>query len=237
MKRDITEIPLNDKESLVITADNSGGIGLKAHDIVQTSYEVVSYYGFRVAVMECMAAGGTPLAVVLHNFSGDDAWQLLVKGIERGLEELGLADIPITGSTESNFSLVQSAIGIIVMGKKDQLAHETILSVDNMKLAVIGSPLVGNEVLEREHEVLPLSLFQELCQLQDVVLLPVGSKGILHELRVLLYDKVPIHQVDCDVDLDKSSGPATCCLVAYDSSLEQHLQDKCGQLFHRILVK
>ena len=237
MKRDITEIPLNDKKSLVIAADNSGGIGLKAHDIVQTPYEVVSYYGFRVAVMECMAAGGTPLAVVLHNFSGDDVWPSLMKGIERGLEELGLADIPITGSTESNFSLVQSAIGIIVMGKKDRLAHDTILSVDNMKLAVIGSPLVGNEVLEREHEVLSLSLFQELCQLQDVVLLPVGSKGILHELRVLLNYEFPIHQINCDVDLDKSSGPATCCLVAYDSSLDQLLQDKCGQLFHQILVK
>ena len=90
MKRDVALVPLNENESLVIAADNSGGIGLKEHDEVKTPYEVVSYYGFRVAVMECMAAGGKPVSIVIQNFCDNHAWDLLLAGVERGLEEIVL---------------------------------------------------------------------------------------------------------------------------------------------------
>lgn len=56
--RNAVVIPLNDEESLVITSDNSGGIGTKEQDLVKVPYEVTGYYLFRVAVMECIAAGG-----------------------------------------------------------------------------------------------------------------------------------------------------------------------------------
>ena len=75
MKRDVTEITLNENEVLVLASDNSGGIGLKDMDMVKTPYDVVAYYGFRVAVMECMASGGAPISVVMHNFCGDDPWK------------------------------------------------------------------------------------------------------------------------------------------------------------------
>ena len=68
--------------------------------------------------MECIAAGGKPFSVVLHNFCGNDSWGELVKGIEKGLKELNLQDVSITGSTESNFHLQQSAIGLVVLGEK-----------------------------------------------------------------------------------------------------------------------
>ena len=160
MKRDITVIALNDSETLVLASDNSGGIGLKDMDMVKTPYDVVAYYGFRVAVMECIASGGAPISVVLHNFCGDEPWKDLVCGIEKGLQELGLTNVPITGSTESNFSLLQSALGMIVIGKRDRVIPEETILLDQMKFAVIGSPLVGEEVLNKEGEVLPLSLFQ-----------------------------------------------------------------------------
>ena len=186
MKRDVTLIALNDSETLVLASDNSGGIGLKDMDMVKTPYDVVAYYGFRVAVMECIASGGAPISVVLHNFCGDEPWKDLVCGIEKGLQELGLTNVPITGSTESNFSLLQSALGMIVIGKRGRVIPEETILLDQMRFAVIGSPLVGNEVLNKEGEVLPLSLFHWLCQLDHVVILPVGSKGILHELKVML---------------------------------------------------
>ena len=44
-------------ETLVLASDNSGGIGLKDMDMVKTPYDVVAYYGFRVAVMEWIALG------------------------------------------------------------------------------------------------------------------------------------------------------------------------------------
>src|SRR3954453_9455647 len=171
MKRDVSVIPMNEHESLVIASDNSGAIGLKEKDVVQTPYEVVAYYGFRVAVMECMAAGGVPLSVVVHNFCGDDSWEALLSGVDRGLAEMGMMTVPITGSTESNFTMLQSTLGMVVFGKRDCNFQEDPVSASTNKFAVIGSPLVGEEVLDKEREVLPLSLFQEICQLDDTVIL------------------------------------------------------------------
>lgn len=235
MKRDVSIASLNDKDDLVIAADNSGGIGLKEHDVVKTSYEVVSYYGFRVAVMECMAAGGKPFSIVLHNFCDDYAWDLLLAGIEKGLEEIGLkGTVSVTGSTESNFTMLQSALGMIVLGKRESTYVDGV-SFENRKVAVIGSPLVGNEVIEQEKDVIPLSLFQELCELEDMVIVPVGSKGILYELKNMFDDpSIEADSLICDVDVSKTAGPATCVLIAFKSELEPFLQEKCEHLYHSV---
>ena len=154
-------IPFHEDGALIIASDNSGAIGLKpGNDLVHVPYETVAYYSFRVAVMECIAAGGDPFSVVLHNFCGNEPWAMLTRGIQKGLVELHLQDVPITGSTESNFSLLQSALGMIVIGKRDRVIPEETILLDQMEFAVIGSPLVGEEVLNKEGEVLPLSLFQ-----------------------------------------------------------------------------
>jgi hypothetical protein len=235
MKRDVSIISLNEKEALVIAADNSGGIGLKEQDHVKTAYEVVSYYGFRVAVMECMAAGGKPISIVIHNFCDDHAWDLLLAGIEKGLEELGLKGaVSVTGSTESNFTMLQSALGIIVLGKRESTYVDEV-SFENRKVAVIGSPLVGDEVLEQKNDVIPLSLFQELCELEDVVIVPVGSKGILYELKNMLDEPSIVgDSLMCDVDVSKTAGPATCVLIAFKPELEPVIQEKCGYLYHSV---
>jgi hypothetical protein len=235
MKRDVSTISLSENESLVIAADNSGGIGLKEHDLVKTSYDVVSYYGFRVAVMECMAAGGKPFSIVLHNFCDDHAWDMLLAGIEKGLEEIGLnGAVSVTGSTESNFTMLQSALGLIVIGKREN-SNDHKVPFENRKVAVIGSPLVGNEVLEQEKDVIPLSLFHELCQLEDAVIIPVGSKGILYELKNMLDDPSIVEDsLICDVDVNKTAGPATCVLISFNQDLEPLLQAKCGHLYHSV---
>ena len=102
-------------------------------------------------------------------------------------------------------------------------------------MAVIGSPLVGDEVLEQEKDVIPLSLFQELCELEDVVIVPVGSKGILYELKNMLDEPSIVgDSLICDVDVSKTAGPATCVLIAFKSELEPFLQEKCGHLYHSV---
>ncbi|MCQ6276947.1 ATP-binding protein [Bacillus sp. V3B] len=233
MKRDVLVIPMNEWESLVISSDNSGAIGLKEKDVVKTLYEVVAYYGFRVAVMECMAAGGVPLSVVIHNFCEDDSWEAIVNGVGRGLAEMGMVTVPITGSTESNFMMLQSALGMVVIGKRDRDFQEEPIAAMEMKLAVIGSPLVGKEVLDKEREVLPLSLFQEICQLDDVVVLPVGSKGVLHELKVMLGDhKLVEDDWNCEVDLRKSTGPSTCILIAFPPNAEPIIKQLTSDFYH-----
>jgi hypothetical protein len=236
--RDIITIPLNNEESLIIASDNSGGIGMKEHDLVQVSYETVAYYAFRVAVMECIAAGGDPVSVVLQNFCGDSSWSKLVNGIQKGLDELNLGNIPITGSTESNFNLEQSAVGLVVIGKKPLVKKTEKIFSKDLKFAVIGMPLVGNEVLDLAHEVVPLPTFLEVSKLEDTMIWPVGSKGILPEFNQMFPTKEFSKEMLCtELDILKSSGPATCFILAFEQWQEENLKRLTSSYFHSIDVK
>src|SRR5699024_11718619 len=108
MSEDTLIIPFNNQEELVIASDNIGAIWMKPLDEVTTPYYVVSYFGFRVAYMDCVAAGGKSFAISLMNFNGDGVWEELLHGIDKGVKELQINDLPITGSTETNFPLQQS---------------------------------------------------------------------------------------------------------------------------------
>lgn len=224
--RDAIVIPINEKESLVISADNSGGIGMKEQDVVKVAYETVGYFSFRVAVMECVAAKARPLAVVIQNFCGDKEWEELVKGVQKGLVELGLEGVQITGSTESNFPLVQSAVGLNVVGLKSLEEKK----VDFTELAVIGLPLVGNEVIECAEEIAPLSLFYQVSLLEDVLVWPVGSKGVQEEINRVM----PGETFSCNIDLHKSGGPATSFLVGFRPEKENELKQLAGRYFHSL---
>ncbi|WP_347548483.1 ATP-binding protein [Pseudalkalibacillus hwajinpoensis] len=233
--RDGKIIPLGE-EYLVITSDNSGGIGRKEKDVVPVPYETVSYFAFRVAVMECMALGATPISVVMHNFCGDSEWKALVSGVERGIQELGLSEISITGSSETNMPLLQSALGVVVIGKmKTNELPEISLSA-GLEFAVIGKPLVGEEVVMKPTAIAPLELFRWICEQEGVrAVLPVGSKGILYELNQLVTNEtVDESMVQVDLDIYKSGGPSTCFIMAYQSTVEEKLSLKIGPHFHPI---
>jgi hypothetical protein len=236
--RNIITIPLTSAESLIIASDNSGGIGMKAEDHVHVSYETVAYYSFRVAAMECIAAGGVPVSVVLHNFCGDQTWSELIKGIQKGLAELNLKDVPITGSTESNFQLRQSAIGLVVLGKKSLSKKSERIFSSDFKFAVIGCPLVGNEVIDQADQVVPLSIFREVSKHEELMIWPVGSKGILYELNQMFPNKsFTKEMLHTNLDVIKSSGPATCFIIALKEDKEEELKKITADYYHSITVQ
>ena len=236
--RDIVTVPFNGEDSLIIACDNSGAIGMKEHDLVHVPYETVAYYAFRVAVMECIAAGGVPISVLLHNFCGNKPWDELVGGIEKGLGELKLSDVRITGSTESNFSLLQSALGLVVIGKKSNAQPNTIAFSKQLRWAVVGLPLVGNEVIEQKDEVAPLSIFQEVSMMQGVLVWPVGSKGILYELNQMFPNEGRSQDmVVTTVDILKSAGPSTCFIAVVQPDQEEKLIKITGSLYHSLQIK
>jgi hypothetical protein len=233
--RDIITIPLNREESLIIASDNSGGIGMKAQDHVNASYETVAYYSFRVTAIECIAAGGQPFSVVLHNFCGDDSWSELVNGIQKGLIELNLMHVSITGSTESNFQLNQSAIGLMVIGKKPVNKKTEKIFTNDLKFGVIGIPLVGNEVIDQIHQIVPLSIVKEVSLLDDVIVWPVGSKGILSEFNQMFPNKnFTKEMLDTELDVLKSAGPSTCIIIAFDRVQEENVKEIASEYFHSI---
>ncbi|WP_226654725.1 ATP-binding protein [Pseudalkalibacillus hwajinpoensis] len=236
--RDGTVIGLGD-ETLIITSDNSGAIGLKEQDHVAVPYDVVSYYAFRVAAMENIALGGHPVSVVMHNFCGGSEWEALVSGVECGKRELGFnQEIKITGSSETNMPLLQSALGVVVLGRQNRTLPEVRLD-DATKFAVIGKPLVGEEVVNEEVAIAPLELFRWMSEQMGVQsVLPVGSKGILYELNELV-DGVEVEEckVRAELDLYKSSGPSTCFIVAYDRVVEEQLLERAGPHFNRVEIE
>lgn len=235
--RDILIIPLSEDENLVIASDNSGSIGMKNDDAVQVPYKLVAYYLFRVAVMECISAAAKPFAVVIQNFCGDNTWQQLLEGTEQGISELGKLDIQITGSTETNFVMNQSAVGLTVLGKRRANVHSDKLKYNSeTSIAVIGSPLVGQELLEKEKQVVPLSVFMEVCGIEDVITIPVGSRGILHELNTLFEDPpFTEYNVDTTVELTKSSGPSTCFVAVFPRERLHDLKSISGRYYHEII--
>lgn len=231
--RDAVCVPLNDEEQLVITSDNSGAIGMKEHDVVKVPYQTVGYYSFRVAVMECMASGATPISVVIQNFCGNEAWEALVSGVKKGLSELQMENIAITGSTESNFSLSQSAMGLNVIGKRSYFEPKDI---QESYVALIGLPLVGDEVISLADKVAPLHVFKEVCGLQDVTIWPVGSKGVLHELERMYPDLDKERLISSShIDLKKSGGPSTSFLVAYPNELKTRIIEITKKHYTRLL--
>ncbi|WP_010530011.1 hypothetical protein [Lentibacillus jeotgali] len=227
----VVVLPLTAGQELVIASDNNGAIGEKTRDAVRTSNSVVGYFACRVAVMECLAAGGEVRAVVMQNFTDNEAWQDYKQGVEQVMEKLKLDQIPITGSTESNFPGLQSGLGLTVVGTRTLAKTSGFLGDEGF--AVIGTPLVGNEVLEQPDKVAPLWLFQRLCRMDSVnALLPVGSKGVAAAWRTWTGRS---NKLDCTVDLEKSAGPATCFLIAYDNGDEAKIKEVVGSFFYRLL--
>lgn len=221
-------IPWDEEQDIVIASDNSGSIGEKKLDDIYVPYDTVSYFAFRVAYMDCIANGGVPYTIVLQNFNDKSAWENLLKGIEKGVKETGINPLPITGSTETNFILQQSATCLTMIGKK--VRTEVTQNMAPLKTAVIGKPLVGKEVLTKKTSVAPLSLFQwfSLCK-EVIALIPVGSIGIAATFdRAGLEIPVSIKE---HLSVYTSSGPSTCFIIVYQHSFHDVIKEKAKHLF------
>lgn len=226
-------IPLTPDQELVTTADNSGAIGEKPQDEVRTSNSVVGYAALRVAMMECLAVGAEPRTIVMQNFTSDDAWQDYKNGAEAVLKALELNNLPITGSTESNFASLQSGLGVTVIGTRIIGEKQGLEWTGEESFAVIGAPLVGNDVLEKQDEIIPLTLFQQLCQMEEVkAVRTVGSKGVVAAWRSWTKRE---NELSADIDLEKSGGPATCVLIAFDDSNLEVIREVTGSFFYYLV--
>lgn len=230
--RDVLFLPLYDNTELVMAADGSAAIGEKEMDAVHVPYDVVAYFAARVALMEVLSVGAKPHAVVLQNFVNDEAWETLCSGIRRTCDELRI-DVSIVGSSESNFSTLQSAVGITVVGTVQTEQKRVGITPPDAKFAVIGEPLVGDEVLKRKERMLSLSLFRKLLNQTGIYeLVPIGSKGIAYELQQLLHDNgLSASSCSCVLPLSASSGPATSLLISYHSHIEAEIKKMAKDLF------
>jgi thiamine monophosphate kinase len=228
--RDLVIIYENET-AFVVSCDSLGAIGNKEHDVLKVDEEIVGRTTLKVALSELLSVGAVPL-VISDTLSVEmyPTGEKILKGIKRELEENGL-NVILTGSTEENFPTSMTGIGITAVGraKKEDLKIRKVKK--GMHIALIGYPRVGNEVLGAK-DIMTLKDYIKISKAKEVVeAVPVGSKGIAYEVGVLeeIYGFRIKKDSEIKVDLFKSAGPSTCCLVVCeekDLDLVKNITDK-----------
>ena len=176
----------------IITTDNSGGIGEKPGDLVSVPDNITAKFAARVTLIEQWAANSTPVTVLIHNFSGSTSWGKYVQGVEDLFQEAGLEPPAITGSSETNMNLSQSAVAVTMIGWKNPAPLH-----DDVQWFTYGTPLVGDEVIEHPKKIASLRKIREAMDSGIIEKLwPVGSHGILAEARAMMQsDELSVESV------------------------------------------
>ncbi len=209
----------------IITTDNSGAIGQKEHDVVKVPDDITSYFSARVTLLEQWAANSQPEAIILHNFSGEDAWERYVIGIRRLFDEIGIPLPKITGSTESNLETLQSGLAVTMIGEPTKNDFQK----ESLNWFTYGKPLVGEQLIAEPEKIANMKSIYVAMQ-QNIVerIWPVGSKGITKELQVLFGHTA----FNCKWDIYKSAGPSTVVLLG----IHKEKTPQAKQLFGEQLI-
>ncbi|PAT02236.1 hypothetical protein CI105_02520 [Candidatus Izimaplasma bacterium ZiA1] len=197
--------------NLIITIDNAGSIGQKENDTINTNYETLAYFTLRTALIENLVQYTKVIVITFANFCGDFSHKDIIKGISRIEKELGYK-LPFISSSESNFVMRESALSFTCIGEKLNTKRKSFSNV-----AVIGRPLLGNEIIERASEIVTLKEIIALLASENVSkVISTGSKGINSKIE----SNLGFTFKSDEIDLYKSSGPSSCVIVVYDSLKE-----------------
>ncbi len=204
--------------NMVVANDSSGAIGLKENDMLKVDPEIVGYHGAQVALMEVIAYGADPI-LLINNLMVEmnPTGKRIINGIYRAMKSVGMnPDISINGSTEENFATTQTGMGITVIGKTTNKSIPIHRSEKRDLVVALGKPLVGDEVINASDEEKMDS--EKLLKIRALPfikeLLPVGSSGIIHELRKIEKDSgFNAIRFKTDLNLEASGGPSTCVLA------------------------
>lgn len=220
--RDLTLVDINEDQMLVISCDSSGAIGNKEKDIVKVSPEVTGYYATQVSLMEILSFGAEPITIVnTLSVEMDDTGKKIINGIKKALEPLDFdMSSVITGSTEENFPVIQTGMGITIIGIVDKKNWERPYTQAGLLSAVVGIPKIGDEIIDdKNRTIMNISRLLELKEKEYIKeILPVGSKGILYELEEMAKTNNIDFRLEknINIDLKKSAGPSTCVLVSIE---------------------
>jgi hypothetical protein len=217
--RDIIIFEISTDSVMVVGCDSAGGIGPKPLDKVKVSGYTLGRFTARVALMEVLAVGATP--VCLTNTLGvepDPTGFEIIEGINSEIQLAGMANsLALIGSMEKIVAVEQTGIGITVVGLASKNNLRISLSEPDDLVIAVGRPNVKDEVLPAEER-------GEIADLRDLLVLlrcdfvhdivPVGSQGILHEVNVLAEDSGLCAKLKLpEMESKKSAGPATTLVV------------------------
>ncbi|NJD22305.1 MAG: hypothetical protein FIA82_06490 [Melioribacter sp.] len=231
--RDLLVTELTENFWMVITCDSDGGIGPKKHDTVFSPAYDLGRLAARVPIMEMLSSGALPVLVVdTLCVEMDPVGKEIIRGVRDEVTEAGLnGDLVVTGSTEDNVVTYQTGVGVTAVGfveKKDFRPGKSL--IDDL-VVCLGIPKSAPEhkVHYADNGIANTKLVKQLNALEFIHdILPVGSKGIAHEFRELAKSAgfSPFCYDGINLDVTKSGGPSTCCIISLQKNRLDLLKDK-----------
>jgi hypothetical protein len=233
--RDISVFAVSDDSVMVVGCDSAGGIGPKPLDKVKVSGYALGRFTARVALMEVLAVGATP--VCLTNTLGvepDPTGFEILEGIKSEVQLAGLgSSLVVIGSMEKTVAVEQTGIGVTVVALAPKNKLKMGLSEPEDLIVAVGRPSVKDEVLPAEErgEIADLEVLLRLMSCGFVhEVIPVGSQGIMHETNVLAKDSGLRAKLELpEVEAKKSAGPATAVVI----SVPKNALSKLSGLIHK----
>jgi len=221
---------------LVVAVDSDGAIGPKPDDVVRVTGYECGRFGTRVPLMEVLASGAIPVAAfdtlaVEMTPTGEQ----IIRGVREELWSVGLPEhFPVSGSTEDNVATKQTGMGVVILGIVARKDFRPGSSKVGDEVVCIGIPKSGPDDPISLHDV-------EIADAETVLavsriggvhdILPVGSRGILYEANEMARTSGLTFAADPrqPLNLKKSAGPSTCCLISATVGTSRALRQAVGK--------
>lgn len=210
----------------VVACDANASVGELSNDFMSRPPEEAGYNATKVALMEVLASGATPI-LVTNALCGplDEYGKRVVSGVRQALAEVG-SDAYVTGSDETNMTTSQTGIGVTILGRAKRGELRLATSTAGDLVACVGLPKDGVLVPYREGDDDVASPRDVVAILQAMVheVLPVGSKGVAFEVSQLA-EAAGLGFTMRDnsaIAVAASAGASTCVIV---SVAPEHLDE------------
>ena len=229
--RDVSVFEINADSFMVVGCDSAGGIGPKPLDKIKVSGYTLGRFTARVALMEVLAVGATPVCLTnTLSVEPDPTGFKILEGIKNEVKLARLdRSLVIIGSMEKTVAVEQTGIGVTVVGLASKNNLKIGLSKPDDLIVVVGRPSVKDEVLPAEEcgEIADLEDLLKLMScdfVHDVI--PVGSQGIIHEVTVLAKDSGLRAKLELsEEEAKRSAGPATAVVVTVSKNALSKLSE------------
>jgi hypothetical protein len=243
--RDVLIFQFANGEAMVVGCDSAGGIGPKSLDKIRVDGYTLGKFTARVALMEVLSTGAKPICVVdTLSVEPEPLGVEILNGIKDEAKKAGLdPKLAVTGSSEKNFAVEQTGVGVTVIGISEKGSLRLGVSQPGDIVVAVGTPCVGNEVVPAEKmgktaDVADVLKLRGMEFIHEVI--PAGSEGIAHEINILAASSKLKFKLanQLSINVKKSAGPATVVLASLSSSKVAELEvaiskpvNIVGQLF------
>ncbi len=231
--RDVQLIEWGSGHYLAIACDVSAYIGSKDDDVVKVDSVTAGYYATVVPVMELLSIGARPISVIdTLGVEMDPTGKEIIRGVIKAMVEAGIEEACLTGSTEDNMPSKSTTVGVTVVAELEKELLKSYKPKAGQEVWLVGLPKMGQiflqeEILGEKGEVITINLVKEIRLTEGVGhMLPIGSKGIGTELKVLLaVNDLEINPDPVQIDFETSAGPSSCMLMTCTKGVGTKLKD------------